>query len=102
MRVCASVCVCVCDCILFWVPMFFWSVASVVSDTMSMGSATTGSGNADYHSLPDEIAQGFTDMQSQVPVGNYSVTFMFFLFSFTHIHILLQISCLFVCSVLLS
>lgn len=87
--------------------MFFWSVASVVSDTMSMGSATTGSGNADYHSLPDEIAQGFTDMQSQVPVGNYSVTFMFF-FLFTHYTRITNIIsiythiCLFVCSVLLS
>lgn len=50
----------------------------VVSDTASMGSAsasasatTTSGGNADYQSLPDEIAQGFSDMQTQVPGGNF-------------------------------
>lgn len=46
-----------------------------------MSSAAASSANVDFHSLPDEIAQGITDLQSSTPVGNY-----YFLFLFLCIH----------------
>lgn len=67
-----------------------WSfVACVVSETISMASATD-SNNTDFHSLPDEIAQGFTDMQSYMPVGNYSFVLFFFCSIFIINHLLLS------------
>lgn len=78
--------------------MFRAWFACVVSDTASMASAATGhSGSGattasqmqDFHSLPDEIAHGISDiqaLQSSTPVGNYFIFFLLFMLNFLFVN----------------